>query len=76
MTGAEPDLSDFFVTLPLVRANDTYRVQGTLAGVALIVGFDCPDLVAADRTVAQFRFVSSAPMTAADQIDFLIMDVV
>lgn len=76
VTGAEPDLSDFFVTLPVARADDIYRVQGTLAGVALIVGFDCPDVAAADRTTTEFRFVSTAPMTAADQIDFLVMDVV
>lgn len=76
VTGAEPSLSDFMVTLPVARANDTYRVQGTLAGVVVIVGIDLPDLVAGDRTTTQFRFVSTAPMTAGDQIDFLVSDVV
>lgn len=73
-TGAEG--ADFFVPLPVARANDSYRVQATAAGMTLLLGFDCPDLVAADRTTTQFRVRTTASVTAADQIDFLVTDVV
>lgn len=73
-TGAEG--SDFMVNLPVARASDVYRVQGTKAGVALLFDIDCPDLLAADRTTTQFRVVTSGPVTAGDQIDFLVTDVV
>lgn len=71
-TGAEG--SDFFVTLPAARASDVYRVVALLSGVALIVGLDCPDILAGDRTTTQFRVVSTASVSAGDQIDFLASD--
>lgn len=66
-TGGE---SDFMVTLTVPRANDSYVVTPALAGVASIVGVDCPDTAAGDRTTTQFRVITSAPLTAGDQIDF------
>lgn len=74
VTGAEPDTSDFLVTLPVARATDVYRVTYGLAGVAVIVGLDFPDLVAGDRTTTQFRVIATALMQAGDQIDFYVTD--
>jgi hypothetical protein len=71
-TGAEG--SDFLVTLPTPRGTDIYRVQGTLAGVTSIVGFDCPDTLAGDRTTTQFRVITSASVTVGDKIDFYVSD--
>lgn len=74
VTGAEPDPSDFMVTLPAPRATDDYRVTYGLAGVAVIVGLDFPDLLAGDRTTTQFRVIATTDMTAGDQIDFYVSD--
>lgn len=75
VTGLEPDLTDFFVPLPVARANDNYRVQGTPAGMTNLVDFDLPDLVVGvDRTTTQFRLVSGAPLQTGDQIDFFVCD--
>jgi hypothetical protein len=74
VTGVEPDLSDFMVTLPAPRASDVYRVTYGLAGVAVIVGLDFPDLLVGDRTTTEFRVVATAPMQAGDQIDFHVLD--
>lgn len=71
-TGAEG--SDFLVTLPAARSDDSYVVIATLAGVAAIFGVDCPDLLAGDRTTTQFRVVTSANVVAGDQIDFIVAD--
>jgi hypothetical protein len=73
-TGAEG--SDFTVLLPAARASDVYHVEATLAGAALIIGIDCPDLLAGDRTTTQFRVVTTFPLTAGDQIDFVVLDTV
>lgn len=72
VTGAEPDLSDFMVTIPVAQPTDTYEVEGSLAGVTAIVGIHFPDVVAGDRTTTQFRVVTTANMTAGDEIDFMI----
>lgn len=69
-TGAEG--SDFTVTLPVAQANDSYAVVPGLAGVTSIYGIDCPDILAGDRTTTQFRVVTTAAVTAGDQIDFLV----
>jgi hypothetical protein len=66
--------SDFMVTLPAARANDVYGVQGSQAGAASILGMDFPDLLAGDRTTTQFRVITSGPVTAGDQFDFLVVD--
>lgn len=71
-TGAEG--SDFNVPLPAARADDSYVVVATLSGVASIVGIDCPDLLAGDRTTLQFRVITSGAVTAGDQIDFIVTD--
>lgn len=68
-TGGE---SDFMVTLPVAKATDTYKVVASCAGVATIVGIDLPDVLAADRTTTQFRVITSLPLTAGDQIDFIV----
>ena len=62
------------VPLPVAFTVDTYKVLGTLGGVAVIVGFDCPNLIAADRTLTQFRFVATTAMTAGDRIDFWVIE--
>lgn len=69
-TGAEG--SDFFVTLPVARATDTYLVFYALDGVTSIVGIDCPNLAANDRTLTQFRVITTGALTAVDQISFLV----
>lgn len=74
VTGLELDLSDFFVPLPAARLTDTYEVFGQLAGVADLMMFDLPDLVAGDRTTTQFRIIASSDFTAGDQISFLVKD--
>lgn len=74
VTGAEPDLSDFVVPLPAARATDVYRITWGLAGVAVIVGLDFPDLIPGDRTTTQFRVIATAAMQAGDQIDFYVSD--
>ncbi len=71
-TGAEG--SDFMVNLPVARAVDTYKVFGQLAGVTLIFGMDCPDILVGDRTTTQFRVVTTGAVAAGDQIDFLVTD--
>lgn len=73
-TGAEG--SDFVVLLPAPRASDVYHVEATLAGAALIYGIDCPDILAGDRTTLQFRVVTTFPVTAGDQFDFVVLDTV
>ena len=73
IVGAETDLSDFRVTIPgLPMATALYQVLASLAGVAAIVGLDMQDTLPGDRTTTDFRVVATAPMTAGDQIDFLI----
>jgi len=64
--------SDFMVNLPAARPNDTYKVFGNGAGMAMIVGFDFPDILAGDRTTTQFRVVTTAALTAGDQIDLFV----
>jgi hypothetical protein len=72
-TGAEG--SDFTIALPAARASDVYRVQMTPAGVTNITGFDCPDVLAGDRTTLLFRVVTAGNVTAGDQFDILVLDV-
>jgi hypothetical protein len=71
-TGAEG--SDFMVPLPAARGNDTYSVQAQCAGVTSILGIDCPDLLAGDRTTTQFRVITTGAVTAGDQFDFIVTD--
>lgn len=68
--------NDFMVTLPTVRATDLYTVVAALAGSAVIVGMDFPDLIAGDRTTTQFRCVTTSSLTAGDQIDFYVDELV
>jgi hypothetical protein len=74
VTGAEPDTSDFMITLPVAESTDVYGVDLQLAGAVFIVGLDAPDLLAGDRTTTQFRVVTTFPLTAGDQIDIVIND--
>jgi hypothetical protein len=66
--------TDFNVILPAARANDLYQVTASMSGAASIVAFDFPDILVGDRTTTQFRVVTSAELTAADQIDFFVED--
>lgn len=72
VTGLEPDLSDFFIPLPVAQGSDSYTVTIQQAGMAFIVGLDAPDVAAGDRTTTQFRVVSTFALTAGDQLDILI----
>ncbi len=65
--------SDFFVTLAVPQATDTYKVSGTCAGCAFTVGIDCPDLIATDRKTTEFRVITTLALTALDQLDFVIV---
>ncbi len=68
---------DFFVVFAVPRANDDYSVFPGLAidpTVGNIVGVTAPDDDVADRTVAQFRVVTTVALTAGDIIDFLVAD--
>lgn len=73
-TAAGGEGSDFFVTLPVARSTDVYRVQGTLGTVTNILGFNCPDTLVGDRTTTQFRVITTANVTAGDMIDFYVTD--
>lgn len=74
-TVAQPaDGTDFMVTLPVAMATDTYSVFPTLAGVVSIIGIDCPDILAGDRTTTQFRVVTAAAFADGDFIDFLVIE--
>lgn len=66
--------SDFFVPTPAARANDNYAVFAQGDGEASILGFDCPNIIPADRTTTQFRVVATAAVTAADRIAFFLFD--
>ncbi len=74
VTGLEADLSDFFVPFAAPRADDDYLVFASLQDVANQVTLDFPDAVAGDRTVAQFRLVASADLTAGDIIQFIVVN--
>src|SRR5574342_662993 len=51
-TGAEG--SDFMITLPFARANDTYLVFTAMDGVTNLLDIDTPNILAGDRTTTQF----------------------
>jgi len=71
-TGAEG--TDFMVTLTVPQATDLYSVSPANAGVANIVAYDCPDVLAGDRTTTQFRVVTTGALTLDDIIDFMIVE--
>lgn len=64
--------SDFFITLPAARADDDYIPQVTNGGVTELLVFDCPDIVAGDRTTTQFRVITSAAVQAGDLLDVVV----
>lgn len=66
--------SDFFVPLPAARSNDNYAVFAQGDGETNILGFDCPNILPADRTTTQFRVVSTGAVTAADRIAFFLFN--
>jgi hypothetical protein len=71
-TAAGGEGSDFVVAIPVAMPDDSYVVEATLAGVTAIFGLDAVDLLAGDRTTTQFRVITTAAVTAGDQIDFLL----
>lgn len=71
-TGAEG--SDFNVALPVARASDTYTIQATQGDAASILGFHFPNTLAGDRTLTQFRVVTTAAVTAGDTFMFTVDD--
>jgi hypothetical protein len=70
---AQPaDGSDFVVTLPVPMTTVDYGVWPGLAGASPIVGIDCPDVLVTDRTLTDFRVVTTAAMNDGEKIDFLV----
>lgn len=72
-TGAEG--VDFNVNLSVAQPNDQYSVFPALAfaDTSPIVGIQCPDDAAGDRTTLLFRVIVTAELVAGDFIDFLII---
>lgn len=68
------DGTDFFVTLPYAWATDDYVVTCTMGGTTSIVGVDCPNIVAGDRTTTTFRVILTAELQTGDDLDFIITD--
>jgi len=66
--------TDFFVTLPVARANDNYAVFPSNDGVALVTAFDCPNLLPGDRTTLAFRVITTGALTAGDRIAFFVFN--
>jgi hypothetical protein len=74
-TGAEAGGgADFFVALPAARSTDQYTPLITLGSVASAFAWSCPDTAAGDRTVSQFRVLTSAAVVAGDQLDIIVVD--
>lgn len=72
-TIAQPaDGSDFVVLLPVAFPDDTYVVMHSLVDVVAQVLMSLPDALAGDRTPAQFRVITSAPLIGGDVIEFLV----
>ena len=71
-TGGEG--SDFFVTLPVARANDAYEIWPSQVDMAAIIGMRFPDAVGADRITTQFRVITTAALTLGDIIAFSVKD--
>jgi hypothetical protein len=71
-TGAEG--TDFFVSIGVVMANDSYGLVWSPAGMSnnLIPAVDLPNIAANDRTTTQFRVVTSAALTAGDKLTFMV----
>lgn len=68
-TGAEGDT--FQVNLPAARASALYGVTASMQGVASFLAFDMPSVL---FTPTHFRCLTSAPLTAGDQILFVVQD--
>lgn len=71
-TGSEG--SDFFISLPVTWANDSYYVQLDLGGVTNIVGIDLPNVAGSDRTTTQFRVVTTASLQSGDLLQCHVFD--
>lgn len=66
------DGSDFMVTLPTALGTDLYGVTATLSKGTTLVVIGCPVNAPSDRTLTQFRCVTSASLNNGDTIDFNI----
>jgi hypothetical protein len=66
------DGSDFMVTFPVARLNDTYAVEATVASASVNAAINCPDTAAGDRTTTEFRVVTSAALPDGTTIDFIV----
>ena len=71
-TGSEG--SDFFITLPVAWANDSYYVQVDLGGVADSIAIDLPNIAGSDRTTTQFRVVTTASLQSGDLLQCRVFD--
>lgn len=70
VTGAEPDLSQITITLPVAAANATYIVVPTCQGVTNIAAFDVPP--APSKTTTTFVLIATGNLTAGDIIAFVV----
>jgi len=70
-TGAEG--TDFFVTIGVTMAADTYDVFPAAKGVTSVPIIDCPDTLGTDRTTTTFRVLTADVLTAGEKIAFLVV---
>lgn len=67
------DARDFSVTLPVELASDGYMVKLQQVKGAAAPELEPVDEQSSDRTTTTFRVVATAPLSAGDQIDVLVM---
>jgi hypothetical protein len=70
VTGAEPDLSELVIPIPIATANTNYGVVATCQGCAGIVPFDIPNTL---KTTTQFVAIATGNLTTADVIVFFLV---
>ncbi len=71
VTGAEPDLSELTIPLPVARPNNTYLVIVQQAGVDVLLEYDIPD---GSLTTTDFLMSLSAEASASDIFTFYVVD--
>ncbi len=71
-TGVEG--TDFLITLPAARLLALYNVEVQLQGSTTSYGITCPHPAPGDRTTTQFRVVTTAALTAGDQLYCVVAD--
>jgi hypothetical protein len=69
VTGAEPDLSELVIPIPVATANTNYGVVATCQGCAGIVPFDIQNSL---KTTTHFVAIATGNLTAGDIIVFFL----